>query len=156
MLMVGGDFFALSSATDNVQPSPSPNVWRIRNLTITGIVLGGCDLVFCIGSLAVGRFSLHLSSHALQTLTVVTMVYSGQAIFYVSRERRRLWRSRPGPLLFVGSFLEIAIFSTLAGRGVLMTPLPLVILISVFAGAVALALVLDSVKVALFRRLPIV
>jgi hypothetical protein len=36
-----------------------------------------------------------------------------------------------------------------------MRPLPLVILASVFAGAMVLALVLDSVKVALFRRLPI-
>ncbi len=155
MMMVGGDFFALSSSTDNVQPSPNPNVWRIRNLTITSVVLGFCDLVFCIGSLAVGRFGLHLGSSALQTLTVVTLVYSGQAIFYVSRERRRLWRSRPGPLLFVGSFLEISIFSTLAGKGVLMAPLPLVILACVFAGAIVLALVLDTVKVALFRRLPI-
>jgi len=156
MMMVGGDFFALSSSTDNVQPSPSPNVWRIRNLTITGVVLGGCDLVFCIGSLAVGRLGLHLGGPALQTLTVVTMVYSGQAIFYVSRERRRLWRSRPGPLLFVGSFLEIAIFSTLAATGVLMAPLPAIVLPCVFAGAMVLALVLDSVKVALFRHLPIV
>jgi len=156
MLMVGGDFFALSSATDNVQPSLSPNVWRIRNLIITGIILGCCDLIFCIGILAIGRFGLHFSSYSLQTLTVVTMVYSGQAIFYVSRERRRLWRSRPGPLLFVGSFLEIAIFSTLALKGILMAPLPPVVLAFVFVGAMALALVLDTVKVTLFHRLPIV
>ena len=84
------------------------------------------------------------------------MVYSGQAVFYISRERHRLWASRPGPLLFVGSFLEIAIFSTLAGGGILMEPLPLAVLAYVFAGALVLALVLDSVKVALFRRLPIV
>jgi hypothetical protein len=37
LMMVAGDFFALSSATDNVRPSSSPNVWRIRNLTIAGI-----------------------------------------------------------------------------------------------------------------------
>jgi len=156
MLMVGGDFFALSSSTDNVQASPAPNVWRIKNLTIAGVVLGFCDLIFCVGSLSAGRFILHLDNHALQTLTVVTMAYSGQAIFYVSRERRRFWRSCPGRWLFVGSFLEIAIFSTLAGTGILMAPLPLVVLAYVFAGAVALGLVLDGVKVALFRRYPIV
>jgi len=156
MLMVGGDFFALTSSTDNVHTSPTPNVWRIRNLTITSVMLGFCDLIFCIASLAVGRFVFHMSGRTLQTLTVVTMVYSGQAIFYVSRERRRLWRSRPGRWLFVGSFLEIAIFSTLAASGVVMAALPLVVLAYVFAGAVALALVLDSVKVALFRRFPIV
>ena len=156
MLMIAGDFFALSSATDNVHPSPGPNVWRIRNLTIAGVVLGFCELIFCVGSLAVGRFILHLDNRSLQTLTVVTMAYSGQAIFYVARERRRFWRSRPGPWLFVGSFLEIAIFSVLAGRGILMAPLPILVLTYVFTGAIALTLVLDSVKVALFRRFPIV
>ena len=84
------------------------------------------------------------------------MAYSGQAIFYVVRERRRLWQSRPGPWLFVGSFLEIAIFSALAGWGILMASLPPAVLACVFAGAMVLALVLDSVKVALLRRLPIV
>jgi hypothetical protein len=91
-MMVAGDFFALSSATDNVRASSAPNVWRVGNLTIAGIILGFCDLVFCIASLAVGRFALGLSSDALRTLTVVTLVYSGQAIFYISRERRHLWR----------------------------------------------------------------
>src|SRR5664280_719098 len=30
LMMVAGDFFALSSATDNVRPSSLPNVWRYR------------------------------------------------------------------------------------------------------------------------------
>ena len=155
MLMLGGDFFALSSATDNVQPSPTPNVWRIGNLTLVAVALGFCDLVFCASSLSVGHFRLHLGHAALQSLTLITMVYSSQAIFYVSRERRRLWNSRPGTLLLVGSALELTIYSTLAHEGILMSPLPFPILISVFAGAAVLALVLDSVKVALTRRLPI-
>jgi len=155
MLMAGGDFFALSSATDNVRPSATPNVWRLKNACIGSIGLGLCDLVFCTASLAIGHFWLHLDVRALQTLTVVTMVYSGQAIFYVVRERRRLWRSRPAPLLLIGSFLEIAVFSALAQRGILMAALPAPIMISVFAGAVVLALVLDSVKLALFRHFPI-
>jgi H+-transporting ATPase len=103
LMMVAGDFFALSSATDNVRPSPTPNVWRVRNLTIAGIVLGCCDLVFCIASLTVGRFVLGLDSNTLRTLTVVTLVYSGQAIFYVSRERLHLWSSRPGSWLIASS-----------------------------------------------------
>lgn len=155
MLMAGGDFFALSSATDHVRPSPTPNVWRLGNLTMVSIVLGLCDLVFCTASLAIGHFGLHLAPRALPTLTVVTMAYSGQAIFYVSRERRRLWQSRPAPLLLLGSFLEIAVFSTLAGRGIAMAALPVTILIGVFASAMLLALVLDSVKLALFQRFPI-
>jgi len=155
MIMVGGDFFALTSATDTVRASATPNVWRLRNLTIASVVLGLCDLVFCAGSLAIGHYGLHLDARALQTLTLVTMVYSGQAIFYVVRERRRMWRTRPGNLLLAGSLLEVGIFSTLAARGVLMAPLSLVIMAWVFGGALVLAIVLDTIKLVLFHNLPI-
>ncbi len=155
MMMVAGDFFALSSATDNVRVSPRPNVWHVGNLTIAGVVLGFCDLVFCIASLATGRFALHLDAATLRTLTVVTLVYSGQAVFYVSRERRHLWSSRPGPWLIASSIVEITLFGALAIRGVLMAPLPPMILASVFGAAIVLAFCLDTVKVILFRRLAI-
>lgn len=155
MMMVAGDFFALSSATDNVRVSPRPNVWHVGNLTIAGVVLGFCDLVFCIASLATGRFALHLDAATLRTLTVVTLVYNGQAVFYVSRERRHLWSSRPGPWLIASSIVEITLFGALAIRGVLMAPLPPMILASVFGAAIVLAFCLDTVKVILFRRLAI-
>jgi H+-transporting ATPase len=155
LMMVAGDFFALSSATDNVRASSLPNVWRIGNLTIAGIVLGFCDLVFCIASLAVGRFALGLDSDTLRTLTVVTLVYSGQAIFYVSRERRHLWSSRPGCWLIGSSILDIALFGTLATQGILMAPLPATLVACVFGAAILLAFCLDTVKVMLFRRLAI-
>jgi len=157
LMMVAGDFFTLSSATDNVRVSSIPNVWRIGNLTIAGIILGFCDLVFCIASLAVGHFALGLDSVALQTLTVITLVYGGggQAIFYVSRERRHLWSSRPGSWLIASSILDITLFSTLATQGILMAPLPATIVACVFGAAIVLAFCLDTVKVILFRRLAI-
>jgi len=155
MVMVGGDFIALTSATDNVQPSARPNVWRLRNLSIVSAVLGLCDLVFCAAILGVGHYHLQLGLRALQTLTMITMVYSGQAIFYVVRERHRLGKSRPGNLLLAGSALEIAVFSTLAAQGWLMARLPLAIMAAVFGGAIVLALVLDTIKLALLRVLPI-
>jgi H+-transporting ATPase len=155
LMMLAGDFFALSSATDNVRASASPNVWRIGNLTLAGIVLGFCDLAFCIASLALGRFELGFDSRTLQTLTVVTLVFSGQAIFYVSRERRHLWSSRPGAWLIASSVLDIALFSTLATRGILMAPLPAAVVACLFGAAIALAFCLDAVKIMLFRRLAI-
>lgn len=87
LLMITGDFLAMSSTTDNVAPSPRPNSWRIGNLTIAGLALGLCDLVFCTGVLALGAYWLGLSVEQLQTLTVVILVFNGQAVFYVVRER---------------------------------------------------------------------
>jgi H+-transporting ATPase len=155
LMMVVGDFFALSSATDNVRASSLPNVWRIGNLTIAGIILGFCDLVFCIASLAAGHFVLGLDSDTLRTLTVITLVYSGQAVFYVSRERRHLWSSRPGSWLIASSLRDITLFSTLAIQGILMAPLPATIVACVFGAAIVLGFCLDTVKVMLFRRLAI-
>ena len=78
LMMVTGDFLAMSSSTDNVRPSPKPNRWRIHNLTIAGIIMGVVDLMFCVACLATGRFLLGLDTETLRTLTVITLVFSGQ------------------------------------------------------------------------------
>ncbi len=48
IIMLTGDFLGMSLTTDNVSPSPLPNQWRIGNLTIAGIVVRVCELIFCI------------------------------------------------------------------------------------------------------------
>ena len=40
ILMITGDFLAMSLTTDNVRPSPTPNAWRIGTLTIAGVFMG--------------------------------------------------------------------------------------------------------------------
>ena len=156
LLMITGDFLAMSSTTDNVEPSPLPNAWRIGRLTFAGTVLGLCALVFCVGVLAAGKYGLGLSVASLQTLTLVTLVFNGQAVFYVVRERRRLWSSRPSNIVILSSVADLLIIPTLAVRGVLMAPLPAAIVGGVFVTAIALAFVLDAVKAALFSRLAVV
>ncbi len=156
LMMVTGDFLAMSSSTDNVRPSPKPDTWRIRNLTIAGIVLGLVDLIFCVSCLAVGKFVLGLDTETLRTLTVITLVFSGQALFYVSRERRHLWSSAPGRWLVISSVADLTIISVLAISGVLMTSIPIAIIAGVFLAAIAFAFVLDAAKAVLFRHLAIV
>lgn len=153
ILMVSGDFLALSATTDNVRPSARPNDWKIDRLTVAGIILGGVDLVFGTGVLALGKFTLGMSVASLQTLAAVTSVFSSQALFYVARERRHLWSSRPSAWFIASSVIDAAIVTTLALRGILMVPLPLVTVALVGAGAVALAFTLDAVKLATFGRL---
>jgi H+-transporting ATPase len=46
-------------------------------------------------SLAIGRFELGLDNDTLRTLTVITLVFRGQAVFHVSRERLHLWSLGP-------------------------------------------------------------
>jgi H+-transporting ATPase len=155
LMMVTGDFLAMSSSTDNVRPSPKPNTWRIRNLTIAGIILGVVDLMFCVACLATGKFVIGLDTDTLRTLTVVTLVFSGQALFYVARERQHLWSSRPGRWLILSSVADLSLISVLAINGILMAAIPAVILAGVFAAAILFAFVLDAMKSVLFRYLAV-
>jgi H+-transporting ATPase len=155
LMMVTGDFLAMSSSTDNVHPSDLPSIWRIAPLTIAGIAMGFVDLLFCISCLAVGKFVLGLDVPALRTLTVATLVFGGQAVFYVARERRYLWSSRPGRWLLLSSVIDVLIVSVLALNGLLMAPLAPAILVGVFLAACMFALVLDTVKSMLFRNLKV-
>jgi H+-transporting ATPase len=153
ILMITGDFLSMSSTTDNVRPSSRPNSWRIDNLTIAGITFGLCNLMFCGSVLTVGVFGLHLGLPTLRTLAAVTLVFSAQAVFYVVRERGRLWASRPSGWLAASSGLDVLVITTLASRGIAMSPLPLPIIAATLMAAAVFALLLDSVKVGLFRRL---
>ena len=155
LMMITGDFLSMTSSTDNVRPSPRPNIWHVRNLTIAGIVMGVVDLAFCVACLAIGKFAIGLGTEALRTMAVVTLVFSGQAIFYVSRERRHIWSSRPGRWLIVSSIIDLSIFSLLSVNDVLMTALPIAIVAGLLAGAIVFAFVLDAVKLVLFHRLAI-
>jgi len=155
LMMVAGDFLAMSSSTDNVRPSSRPNVWRIGNLTVAGILLGLCDLAFCVTSLVVGRVLLHFDASTLPTLAVVTLVFSGQAVFYVARERLHLWASRPSRWMIVSSVIDLGAIACLASFGILMAPISVTVIAGVALAAVGLAFLLDFTKVALFRRLAI-
>jgi H+-transporting ATPase len=155
LMMVLGDFLAMSSSTDNVRPSERPSVWHIGKLTTAGILMGMVDLLFCITCLATGKFALGLDTASLRTLTVVILVFSSQAVFYVARERHHLWSSRPGRWLVISSALDLGIVITLALNGILMTALPVAIVASLLVAAITFAFLLDTVKVVLFGRLHI-
>ena len=151
-MMITGDFLAMASSADNVRPSSTPSVWKIGNLTVVGVFMGLLDLVFCVACLATGKFLLHLDIDALRTLAVVTLVFSGQAVLYVVRERRHLWSSAPGKWLIASSCIDLGLVSVLALAGIVVAPLPAAVLGGIFAAAVIFALVLDSAKLTLFGR----
>ena len=151
--MITGDFLAMSATTDNVRPSAKPNTWRIGRLTVAGVLLGLFDLAFCVGILLVGNNYLRLDLETLRTMTLVNLVISGQAIYYVVRERRRIWSSRPSTIVLVSSIADLLIIPTLAFAGVLMAPLSLSIILGIFAATVVFAFVLDEVKARVFSAL---
>jgi len=155
IVMITGDFLAMSLTTDRVRPSESPNAWQIGRITSAGVILGGCFLAFCTAVLAVGKFEMGLGVEALRTLAVVAIVYGSQSTIYAMRERRHLWGLRPTIWLVLSSVADVLIISILAIRGIAMTPLPLSVLAGEFAAALLFGLVLDGVKIPVFARLKI-
>ncbi len=155
IVMITGDFLAMSLTTDKVRPSPMPNVWRIGRLTMAGVVMGLCLLAFCIGVVAVGKFELDLGIKALRTLAFATLVFGSQAMIYAIRARGHLWSSRPSLWLVLSSIADLLIGTILAIGGIAMAPLPAVVVAGTLAAAAAFAFVLDQMKVPVFRRLEI-
>jgi H+-transporting ATPase len=155
ILMITGDFLAMSLTTDRVRPSETPNSWQIGRITSAGVILGSCFLAFCTAILAVGKFEMRLGIDALRTLSVVSIVFGSQAIMYATRERRHFLGLRPTLWLVSSSIADVLIISTLAVRGIAMTSLPLSAVACEFGVALVFGLILNGVKIPVFARLKI-
>jgi H+-transporting ATPase len=153
LIIIVGEILGISLTTDNVRPAPHPNSWRIDRLTIAGFVMGLGQLAFCVAVLAVGDFVAGYDTATLRTLAFVTLVCGNQATTYNNRERRRIWSSRPSSWLIASSVVDTLIACVLAVTGIAMAPLSLGVVAGALGGAVAFALLMDLVKVPLFRRL---
>jgi H+-transporting ATPase len=155
IVMITGDFLAMSLTTDRVRPSKMPNSWHIGAITIAGTVFGVCFLAFSTAILAFGRFQLHLGIEALQTLSVVGIVFGSQVTTYVIRGRQHLWGLRPSLWLVLSSVADVLIISTLAGFGIAMARLPVTVIAGEFGAAIAFGAVLDLLKIPVLARLSI-
>jgi H+-transporting ATPase len=155
IVMITGDFLAMSLTTDRVRPSEMPNSWHIGRITAAGVIFGVCFLGFSTTILAVGKFELHLGIEALQTLSAVAIVFGSQATTYVVRGRQHLWGLRPSVWLVLSSVADILIISTLAFLGIAMAPLPVAIIAAEFGAALAFGVVMDLIKIPVFARLRI-
>lgn len=157
LLMITGDFLAMSAATDRVRPSPQPNAWKLGPVMTTAAVLGTCNALFCTAmlELATQRYGL-TSDHGLRTFAAVTLVFSTQAAFYVVRERRSLWSSSPSGWVILSSLADIAIISLLAGQGILIHVIPWSLIGILLMATAVFALVLDALKRLVASLAPIV
>jgi H+-transporting ATPase len=153
--MLAGDFVAMSRAADRAKPSPYPNTWRIRNLTLAAIPLGVFKLCYCLSLLAIGWYLLRLNPAQMRTLTFLMLVLAGQANVYVLRERDHFWRSHPARVMLIASCSDAAVITSLAIGGVLMAPLTPAIIGMLFTTTIMYALVLDAIKIMVRSRMQI-
>jgi H+-transporting ATPase len=153
IIMITGDFLSMSLATDRVRSSETPNSWEIGKITAAGLILGFCFLAFCTGILAIGKYKMHYSIDTLRTLTAIILVYGSQAITYAVRDRRHLWGLLPTKWLVLSTLADVLFISVLANRGWAMAPLSVTVLATVMGATVAFWMVLNIVKIPIFKSL---
>ena len=153
--MLAGDLVTMSRAADHARPSPYPNHWRVRHLTLAAVPLGIFKLAYCLSILAAGWFVVGLDPDRMRTLTFLMLILAGQANTYILRERGHFWHSHPARVMVLASITDLTIVTSLAAFGLLMTALPLAIVGGLFVTTVAFAFALDTVKVGVLHRLRI-
>ena len=153
MLLFTNDFVTMSIATDHVSASPLPDRWHVRSLIRAGVSLGSLILLLSFGLFFFGRNFLHLPLPQLQTLVFVTLVFTGQGMVYLVRERRHFWNSTPSRWMILSSLIDVTVVSLMAVRGVLMAPLSDVVVASLILACALYLIALDFLKVPILSRL---
>jgi H+-transporting ATPase len=152
LLLFANDFVTMSISTDTVGYSLRPDRWRIAALVASAFPLAIIVLAesFLVLYLAVDVFRLTLPQ--TQTLVFVMLVFSGQAMVYLIRQRRAFWTTRPGKWLLTATVADLIIVTFLATNGILMAGVGLSLVLVVLGIAAAFMLLMDPVKVAIFSR----
>jgi H+-transporting ATPase len=81
------------------------------------------------------------------------LVYSGQATIYLVRERAHFWHSLPSRWMLIGSSLDILVVGFLATQGILMTPIPIMLVAELLCVIIIYITLLDLIKVPIFAKL---
>lgn len=153
LLLFTNDFVTMTISTDRVKPSQLPNRWNVRSIVIGAIALALPILALSFGIFGYTHTILQLPLANLQTLLFVMLVYSGQGTIYLVRERGHFWHSLPSKWMLIGTTVDILLVGFLATRGILMAPIPTLLVIEVL-GVIGLYLILlDFIKVPIFSKL---
>ncbi len=151
LLLFTNDFVTMSIATDRVSFSSRPDRWDVRKLMLTAGMLATLVLILSFSVFFLGRDHLHLPLRQLQTLVFLMLVFTGQGNVYLVRERNRFWHSCPSRWLILSSLADVVVVMLLAAKGILMSAIPLLLIVSLFLVVVIFLVLIDTVKIQVFR-----
>jgi H+-transporting ATPase len=152
LMVLANDLVSMSLTADHVRPSPHPNRWRTTPLILSGLILAFGWLAFSFGIFFIGHDGLHLDANRLDTLMLAMLVFIAIANVYLIRERHLFWRSMPGKWLVMASGFDLITVTFLATSGILMAKVDFTLISALLMATVGFMLLLDIVKVMLFRR----
>ncbi len=151
LMIFANDFVVMSVGTDRARVSPGPDHWDVRRLVVVGSTMAMGWLVLSFSLVVVGLDVVHWPISTLQTLVFLDLVFSGQATLYLMRERSAFWSSRPSTPMLLATTVDLVVMSTLASLGILMAPVPPLLVAALLGIVAAMAVLLDRLKLWVFR-----
>ncbi len=151
LIIVMNDIVTITLATDRAWVSPVPERWNVPEITKVAGVLAIGWLALAFVMLWTALNVLKLPNSQVQTLMFVYLIYSAQATIYLTRVRDRVWTLAPSRYVALTTIGNVAVASVLAYFGILMAALPAWILLGTLGIVLAAALLLNEIKIALFR-----
>ena len=151
LIVVMNDLVTITVATDRAWVSPVPERWNTRAIAKVAGVLATGWLILGFAILWLARSFLELPIPQVQTLMFVYLIYSAQATIYMTRVRDRVWSLPPSWYVAATTIGNIVIASVLAYGGILMAAVPAVVLTGLLGTVLVAALLLNEIKIGLFR-----
>lgn len=151
LLVFANDFVTMSIAADNVESTPNPNRWNIRNITSASLFLGIFFAIEDLLMIFIGLNVFHLSFERIQTLVMLSLVFNTQFRILTVRERRHIWSSFPNRNMLMINIAAIILFVLLGIFGIVIPSLPIMQVLTILGIAVLFMLIIDLIKYYLFR-----
>jgi len=151
LLLFANDFVTMSIADDNVRVSPQPDIWNVKVLIKTSLVIAAAWLIYIFAVFGIGKDVLHLPILTLRTLSFLGLVYSGLSNVLLVRERSYFWSSRPGGYLMLAIGGDVVLVSLFAHFGILMAPVAWSYIATLLVFTLVYVALLDLIKVPLLR-----
>lgn len=154
-MMVINDFLTMTLALDNSRATKTPNKWDLRSITLASIFVGGFFFIIelIIFFLGMNYFGMALGS--IQTLMLLSLVYTGQLGIYIIRERGHFWQSWPHKYVSITLWFAIIAMSFVGIAGLGMVPLPSNELLLTFVICATAIVLTDFPKHWVYRKLGI-
>ena len=141
LLIFTNDIVNIAIATDNSEYSSSPDVWDIKSISLSSLVLGTFLLVLSFAFIPAAHY-MKLSTPEFQTFVFLMFVVVDQFLVYAVRSRGHMWKSRPSGALVLSSIIGVTFAVAFAYFGIFIH--------SISAYAILLVIVLSFMLMMLF------
>jgi len=125
----------------------------VKDITLASIIIGALLIVEGAIVIFIGTNYYHMELGTLQTLVLLTLVFTSQFRVLIVRERGHFWASRPGRKLAISNLATVIGFALLGIYGVVLPSVTTVQVLVVLGLSAIFTLGVDFPKYYTFRRL---